>query len=225
MKKSVFMKGKMVLLLVACTTLLLPSFDTSAATQKQQALKAYKQFLSKSTVTIIPLGRRYEDQWSLRMVNYTGTPSSKVRFAIAYIDNDSIPELIIERIEDHMTCALFGIFTYKNGKVLWVKAGRGYDYYIGCYAKTGTFLTRDTTDGALYHDQYTVFKNGKATPKLTKTVAPYEFKEYYRNQNGGLKKISFQAFSRLLKNLNGGRKLTRVNYHNNTAGNRNTYLK
>ena len=214
-------KVKRELLLLICIVLLLPGVDTAAATQKQQAMKAYKQFLSKSTVTIIPLGRRYEED-GYKMVNYTGTPSSKVRFSIAYIDNDSVPELIVERIQRNV--GIYGIFTYKNGKVVWVKAGRGYDYYIGCYAKTGTFLTRATTEGAPYHDHYDVLKNGKAAPKLVKSVWP-DRKYYYRTQNGRSVDISFEAFSRLLKNINGGKKLTRVSYHTNTASNRNKYLK
>ena len=107
--------------------------DAASLTGKQRALRAYKEFLSKPTIPIIPVGRRYYNLDRCLMEYYSATPSSQVRFSLAYINNDNIPELIVERMEECWRHGLYGVFTYKNGKVTRLRSGGGEDYYIGCY--------------------------------------------------------------------------------------------
>ena len=177
--------------------------DAASLTGKQRALRAYKEFLSKPTIPIIPVGRRYYNLDRCLMEYYSATPSSQVRFSLAYINNDNIPELIVERMEE---CG-------------------GEDYYIGCYAKTGTFLTRMTTEGSPYHEHYIVFKNGKVTKRLVKSVMSSKDITYYKYRNGYFPRVSRSAFMSAFRYYTKGKSLTKASFHKNAAWSRNMYLK
>ena len=199
--------------------------DAASLTGKQRALRAYKEFLSKPTVPIIPVGKRYYNLDRCMVEYYTATPSSQVRFSLAYINNDNIPELIVERMEECWRHGLYGVFTYKNGKVTRLRSGGGEDYYIGCYTKTGTFLTRMITEGTPYNDHYTVFKNGKVTKRLIKSVMSSKEITYYKYRNGHFPIVSKSSFMSAFRYYTKGKSLTKASFHKNAAWSRNMYLK
>ena len=87
---------KAILLLLLCVTLAFPRIDSSAkSAQYYQAMKAYKTWLGRNTVCVIKRGRSYFDFDTFRQKTYSTSRASDVKFALAYIDNDGIPELII----------------------------------------------------------------------------------------------------------------------------------
>ena len=141
-------KLRSLIVLMLCLVLIVPSMNVSAATQKQKALKAYKQFLSTSKVNVLPRGEGYYDIKNDRYVEYKGTKSANVKFALAYINNDSIPELIVTANLGGRQYS--GFFTYRSGKVrrITVMASEN-DKLIGYYKKTGVFIQRDYSDGVL----------------------------------------------------------------------------
>ena len=97
------------LLILAMVIAMVPAMPSEAATAKSKAIAAYKKMLSKSTVTVIPK--------KVRCGRFTRTrqpaKSKNVRFTIAYIDKDSVPELILLDSETEFC----GIWTFRNGKV------------------------------------------------------------------------------------------------------------
>ena len=94
--KTTTKRFKAILLLLLCVTLAFPRIDSSAkSAQYYQAMKAYKTWLGRNTVCVIKRGRSYYDINAFRKKTYSTSRASDVKFALAYIDNDGIPELII----------------------------------------------------------------------------------------------------------------------------------
>ena len=112
-------KIKKGLLLIMSIVMLAPAVRGLAATPKQEALKAYSRWLSNANVQVMP---KNEDIYLLDgWTKYTRpTPASKTLFAIAYINNDSIPELIV--CNDNKE--FYSVLTYRNGKI--VRASSSY---------------------------------------------------------------------------------------------------
>ena len=126
-------KIKRCVLLALAIVMMVPAVSGFAATPKQEAMKAYSRWLSGSKVQVMPKG--YEDLSDGTI--YTPTPASKTKFAIAYINNDSIPELVVRSSDNHFESVL----TYRNGKIVRVD----YTYELlgvmkGYYSKTGMFV-------------------------------------------------------------------------------------
>ena len=92
MKKQCIRRLSMLLLALCFCFLAIAPVKTHAASGKRKALKAYKTFLNK-----------------IRKQN------KKSKFALAYIDGDSIPELyVIIKVKGD---SIGGIYKYSGGKV------------------------------------------------------------------------------------------------------------
>lgn len=221
-KRNVFML--MCLLLLAAV--LIPGRSVQAASGKKKALKAYSQFLSQSTV-----------RWgqSTRPVTL-----SKCSFALAYIDKDSVPELILSSNgETSHADGYYQLYTYKKGKVVRMDNlmdGAAY------YKKKGVYCSSHSGTGG-FEEYYFKISKGKAVYKLyamdekpigfdvnkdgrigwnyervTKARSPF-----YQSST---KKISKKEFQKQLKKLVGKTKKTIVKkYYKNTAVNRKTRLR
>lgn len=193
MKKTL---KKLVLLMMAFTFMFSLNLTVSAASQKQKALKAYANFMASQ--------------------------GSNVRFAIVYIDNDSVPELIRECNRS------FGlrVYTYKNNKVTglysnWDSNGYSETTAFAYYPKKSLFRIRSGTMFDCY-DYYTL-KNGKETIALGYN----QIGEYYRFNKGNTfdrTDISKKEFQKRLKKLVGNKKLTTCTYYKNTSANRKKIL-
>ena len=208
------------LLFVLVLALFVPSANVCALTQKQKAFNAYKSMLSKSKVSIVSSG--------------SPTPSSKVQFAIAYIDNNDVPELIVKRSD-----GLFAVFTYKNNKIYRVKKGNGYDKFVGYYKKTGGYKLFDSTgkEGSYYiyyNENYYLLTNSGTTQKISKYVylGPTDrnprtpmYMDYTSYNKGHGVAINHSTFKSKFVSLTKGKSLTKVKYYSNTAANRKKYLK
>ena len=91
-----------IIAMVVMVTVMLMPVGVQAASQKSMAIQAYKKFLSNATIP-------WEDDWTVR--------ASRCSFALAYIDNNNVPELIVSNSLDVPHAGGHGrIFTYKNGK-------------------------------------------------------------------------------------------------------------
>ena len=158
------------------------SVNVHAASAKKKALKAYKKMLSKKKLRI-----------NVEGANTVRT--SKLSFAVAYIDNNSVPELILKRTDDDeigFNCHdLF--YIYRKGKTKRLTASYGNVSMTGYYyKKTGFFEVYEDGD-----DFYLKLENGKLNYKEPNQVE-------WETSGVNKRKLSF---------------------HKNTAKNRRKYLK
>ncbi len=218
---------KKILLLAVLLIALLPC-QTQAASTRSKAVKAYRKFLSGSTMT-----------WRTAYNEKKTVSLSKCKFAIAYVDKDSVPELIVSS-GDNMNAHTDGyylLYTYKNGKVTFVANTEDSFSY---YRKKGVFRATRWLWGSA---DIVYFKLSKG--KATQTYYEYEEGSYDYNDNGvsdhtyakitkakipyeesSTKKISKKTFTSQLKKLIGSTKKTIVKtYYPNTAANRKKILK
>lgn len=221
MKKAV-KKLKLGLLIVLSICMLVPPQAGIAASKKQNALKAYEKWLTKSTVYIIPKGKKYwnTDSNSEYCEPYKGIKSSRVKFAIIYLDNDNIPEMVVY---DRKNC--WALFTYRGGKVVRLDydavghVAIQYHRKVGVYKKDQVFLP-------MYEIEVVAKKSGKYKTIFEKTynsltnVNPLHYFNRIKN-----KELTAKQYTAGVKKLTKGVKQTKIVYRANTKQNRKKYLK
>lgn len=198
--------------------------EAEAASKKKAALKAYTSFLSGKSIN-----------WDGALV-----PLSKCSFTLAYIDKDTVPELVVcSNYNTSHAAGYYRLYTYKKGKVVFVdNLMDGFSYYkkkgvyCGYHAGTGgeetyyhKFSKAKTTYKLYMMDERSLAfdvngdgKIGRCYEKVTKARNPY-----YRSAT---KKITKSEFNKQLKKLVGKTKKTTVRkYYANTASNRKKRLK
>mgnify|MGYP002709181887 CR=1 FL=1 len=201
-KRIILKTAALFLLLLA----LMPTQEAMAASKKKQALKAYAAMLEKKE-------------------NKTGNYNFD-KFALAYIDGDSVPELIYGDYGNT-------VYTYKNAKVQQLYSP-GTSYVAGYYKKKGvvcvTYAHGNAYGDLLESYWYYKYSKGKFVQKLSKyknsswkngkkiasSVTYWNVKE---------KKISKSLFQRQLKKLVGTKKMSKFKFYKNTSANRQKYLK
>ncbi len=207
MEKKMGNKKGILLLFLMLVLAALP-LNAQAASQKTKAIKAYTKMMSKSTM-----------RWGADTY-YTKVPTKNCEFAIAYIDNDSVPELIVRNTRDITHIAGFGVvYTYRNGKVQVVKNIHIDDkfYY---YKKKGVFVSMYVSGGTA--ESYWTLSKGKAVCRLSKEYRMIDRKYTYYAAS---KKTSKKKFNAALKKLVGSKKKTAVKFYKNTAAARKKYMK
>ena len=207
-------KIKRCILLAVTIAVMVPVVSGFAATPKQEALNAYNRWLSGAKAQVMPKGF---DELDGEL--YTPTPASQTRFAIAYINNDSIPELIVQTSDG----VYQSILTYRNGKIVRIDSS----HYItgltkGYYSKTGVFVNLSKYFGYKYY----IMGTSGITERLgiLTSVTPKEY--YYYAKNG--KSISLKNHTELrnkLMTFTKGKALTPVKYYANNAANRKNVLR
>lgn len=205
---------KKTLLFMLVLIMALIPLKAEAASQKTKALKAYNKMLAKKTI-----------RWGTDS-SYPSIPTKNCKFAVAYIDNDSIPELIVYNAKDVPHMVGYGmVYTYKNGKVKAVE-NVNIDAKFYYYSKKGVFVTSYCQGGVTY--TYFKLSKGKAAEKLQqgKPVyppnAPYY---YYKISKDKRSQITKKSFTKALNNMVGKKKKTTAKFYKNTSGNRKKYLK
>lgn len=191
-----------ILLAVFAAVFMLGTTQAQAASTKTKAIKAYNSLLSKKTLT-----------WSKNLTVKT----SKCKFALIYVDNNSVPELFVDasRAGTNHVSGFQRLYTYQNGKVkevMTVRDGFGY------YRKKGVI----TSYTALHGEYLSHFKLASGKAKLQLRKETYYTTEYY---NGSEKKISKSTYQKILKKLIGSSKPTKIHVKANTSANRKKYLK
>ena len=197
--------GAIFMIFALVLTLAVPAFSVEpvqAASKKTQALKAYSNFLSKSTIN-----------WNGAIVKV-----SKCKFTLVYIDKDSVPELLVDAMSagSYHTAGYFKIYGYRNGKVVDLVTARDDFTY---YKKSGVLATRAFMRGESW--SYYRLSGGKATYFLGKFT---NLKTQYNNAK--FKTISKSTLNKTLKKYTKGKKaVKRIKTYANTKANRKKYLK
>lgn len=193
-------------LCVLAAFLAVPCVRAEAAPAKTKALRAYEKFLSKGTIA-----------WD---TNYK-VPAKDCEFAIAYLDQDKVPELILHNSSVSHVAAYGRIFTYKNGKVKRVGTVDMDDSKFYYYKKKGIFISHYENGGSF--DNYRKIIKGKIVHKLQKgRQIPENRTRYY---DAGRKEISKSRFNQELKKLVGSKKKTSAKFHKNTSKSRKKYCR
>jgi len=209
-------KIKRCLLLALTIVILAPAARGFAATPKQEALNAYNRWLSGTMVQVMPKGFGSEcDRVS----------SSQVRFAIAYINNDSIPELIVQATDDESQ-TFQSILTYRNGKIVRIYHTHVYIGLIkGYYSRTGMFLKQNSKSKGKGSD-YCVMGTTGVTIRLSILTSVTPTIYCYIAKNGDLVSLrNHTEFKNKLLTFTKGKALTPVKFSKNTAANRKNILK
>lgn len=182
--------------------LCLSNAEVQAASAQDKALSAYNKLLSQKTLT-----------WSKNLK----VPTSKCKFALLYVDNNSIPELFIDAggAGTNHVSGFYKLYTFYNGKVKEVCTIRDSFSY---YRKKGVFRTATYLHGE--YISYYAFYSGKASLRLRSES--YYSSSYYDRYG---KKISKTAFNKKLKSAIGTSKPTSFTCKPNTKTNRTKYLK
>ena len=221
--KNKMVKALELFLILMLVLTAIPAMPGEAASTKSRALSAYKKKLSASKVTVLPAGKKVQNR-NDRYVTYRYSKRANVKFAIAYINNDNVPELILE--DRHYG---YGVWTYKSGKVKCVHWGDTYYSPYGYYRKKGIYEDISWSEGSPFTKCFYQFKNGKMTEKLNKFV--YEEgrpdADYYQFSGSSRypKEISKAVFKKKLKSYVGKTNVTKLSLKTNTSSNRKKYLK
>ena len=181
------------------------------ASQKKNALKAYRNLLSANKVVWDT-----SSSWSVS--------SSGMSFSLAYIDGNSVPELLLYSQNVPHIAGYGFLYTYKNGKAVPVGTVN-IDDKISYYKKKGVLVEVYSQQGYTT-STYVKFSGTQKEMKLKK--AKNEFSgatEYYASENGAWSKIGKSAFNKALKKLVGTKKPTKVTFYKNTATNRKRKIK
>ena len=206
-------KTKLTLLLLSMTVMMIAfGGSAQAASKKAKALKAYNKFLSKREKTPGAIG----NMWGL-----------------AYLNNDSVPELLTYNAGFPGAGKPF-IYTYKKNKVVFLSLNASGCYYSHYYKKKGVAVSipvpvEGYKDTSGFKGYYTCnFK--KAVSKNNQNITVICEKEsgkYYKPGKGdsGRAEISKSKFNKLLKAKVGKAKAKKVKYYKNTAKNRKKHLK
>ncbi|MCD8018265.1 MAG: hypothetical protein LUF92_01380 [Clostridiales bacterium] len=185
---------------------------------KKKALKAYKKFLSQDTI-----------KWNKTS---TKVKLSKCEFLLVYLDNNSVPELIVSSGSNNLASAGGEVlYTYKNGKVKYVDYAK-YGFYY--YKKKGVYYKY--YDGGQFY--YYTFSKGKSKYVLNVINESVNSRDwegdgkrtyaYYKITNsstGAGKYILESEYKAYFKKLVGSKKAKEPKLHKNTAKNRKKYIK
>lgn len=203
MNKKRICKTFLILLFLFVIGGLLPGSQAQAASQKTKALKAYKKLLTQKNI-----------QWNS---NGVIVKSANCKFALAYIDNNSVPELVLFGGSglNHGT-GFYSVYTYQGGKVKRVANIRD---GIVFYKKKGIFVSYTQLHGE--YESY--LKLSKAKTKMKLRTETYYDTVYYEGETE--KKISKSMFEKKLKRLVGSTKVSVPKFYNNTKADRKKYLK
>ena len=213
-------------------------YDEIDSSDYVQAMKAYDEFLSQEKLTVQYTAA---DEYSGEPADIRTWDSNSCDFALAYISNDKIPEMIVsnreinatkeydEQLPWHEGC----IFGYRDGKVKQINEYI-FDFYdadgFGYYAGTGYYMNSFTDDEVYYENinnigyydgvRYTEFRIIEADEELDMP------KRYLIDQPGDqdFNDVSKAYFDKHFKEKIGDRELTPYEFFENTKENREKHL-
>ncbi|HAB94330.1 MAG TPA: hypothetical protein DCF49_06145 [Lachnospiraceae bacterium] len=224
--RKITQKLKRIMLFALAFAMLVPTVNGLAATQRQKAVTAYQKYLSQSQ--IILAGEKVK--------------SSNTKFAVADLNGDGTPEMVIQKKIPVVNRGAFAVFTYSKGKIVRVMNGNDYEGFLGYYAGTGVVRTRDYPPMGknIYYNEYFSRLEGVRTITLLKkehSVNPvnekpigYYFSGRYNrtwktNRDGNLSRTTRSKFAQLLKKCTISKGVSKFKFYSNTAANRQKYCK
>lgn len=217
MRKSISKKWLLTVLLCwICVFTFVPMKNVQAASNKTKALRAYRKLLSQTTI---------------KRDAYTTFKTKDCRFALAYIDNNSIPELIVYcSSTSHIECK-GALYTYRKGKLQYVcKLMLDTRKRLGYYPKTGWFVDNTTYQG-YGTDEFYKLKSGKVKDDVEYfRSVEYNGKNYTATgfsivTNGKYQEVSATVFNRSLRYNTNNKSFKTFKFYKNTKSNRTKYLK
>jgi len=212
-------------IIIACSLIIFSSLtayavpkETAAVktVERTQALKAYKKKLKKSKVVVLPKGKWFSKSYDSRLIRYKNTKSSKVRFALANINNDDIPELILKDPRFG-----YAVFTYKKGKIICLKYGNSYDQPKSYYTGTGIFLEKAGSEGT----PHTLIYYKMTGAKMKKVMDIFYIEAEPTYYEIGKKHVSELKFMKKLNGYKGDSVPEKIVFRKNTKANRKKYMK
>lgn len=218
MKRNVSKKWFLgILMCLMVVFVMVPSQNAQAASNKTKALKAYRSMMAKKT---------------LKVNDWTTYQTKNCRFAIAYIDNNSIPELIVYNNKDVSHIQGFGaLYTYRKGKVQLVSTLMlDTRSRLGYYYKTGWFMDNTTYQGYGTDTFYKLFAGKLKTDMGYSRSVEYNGRKYVITgygitANGSYQSYDATTFNRSLTYNTGGKKFRTFKFYKNTKKNRLKYLR
>ncbi len=185
----------------------------SAAAGKKKAFQAYNKFLSKKRID-------WDDD------EYEPQIMSKLNFAIAYIDKNEIPELVIynARGKSH---GVFGdgmVYTYRNGKLK--KSG-----VLGCsllgkvryYEKIG--IIKDYSFDNFSRNWCFYYKLSAGKVRSTGSETEYNYDDNRWEYTARYKKCSRKKYRKRVMVITKNKTGKKFKWFKNTAANRKKHLK
>ena len=218
-------KTAVIVLILVMTLLTAGSMTAHAAGSKKKALAAYKTFLEQNMVQRNARGA------------ITNASTAITRFAIIYLDKNSVPELIVEK--SGLMMSPF-VYTWKNGKMTALSSSNfsASETVYGYYKKKGCLVMSYESNGYPYHsfiNDYAVIKGKKLIRRLRKQYLGtaskavegpnYSYNSKNTTDSSPSKKITKSSFNSKLKKIVGSKKMVKIKLVENTAGNRNAKCK
>lgn len=215
-----FRKWFSTVMIIVLMVLMIPAVP-SEASAKSVALSKYSQLLRKSRLSVLPQGKKVWRDYYVP-VTYYSSKASDVKFSIAYIDGDDVPDLVLQDARYG-----YGVWTYKNGSFRCLRWDDCYSEPVGYYKKKGIFRENSYTEGSPFYRIYYKLQTGKNPVQI-------QYQNCNHGENGGVenwgfyvgrKRVSSSAFYKNLKKYVGNTKMTQIYMHNNTWANRNKYIR
>lgn len=172
----------------------------AAGRTKGKAVKAYCELLKKSKIG----SSGYK------------AASKSCEFALAYLDNDSIPELIVR----DKSVGVGWVYAYRSGRAKLSEEVVLRNFYY--YKKAGIYLVSGygfNWGGEFYYK----FSKGKSTLQYEKNDNFFDGVSYMKGKNRI--RITKTEYNRRVKKLIGSRKKIAVKFYKNTKANRIKYLR
>lgn len=207
-------KTTLLSLFIFCIIIAFP-VQTNAASAKKKALNGYEKILNSSKIRLyISDSAAYDDYLE----------SKDMSFALAYIDDDSVPEMIIRRTDKMEFWPGYDsiIFTWKNSKVkrLNVKPSGSAYKVTKYYKKTGVFINHSNFGETMY------VKLAKGKTSLELSCREGSFKDSGKPEySNKTRDLSGSEFKLELKKLVKNKKASKLKFYKNTTVNRKKHLK
>ena len=133
-------------LIIVLMTLMIPTMPAEASA-RSTAISKYRILLNKSRISVLPQGKMVRTCYD-ETARYWSSKASNVKFSLAYVDGDDVPELILN---DYYYG--YGVWSYKNGSFRCLHWSDAYDQIIGYYYKKGV-LRENTNHGTSYFSYF-----------------------------------------------------------------------
>jgi len=179
-----------------------PFWIHTSSEKRKTAIRAYKHFLASDTI-----------DWADADVSQFA--SSDCQFALAYIDKDSIPELILKSNKATNKQGVYSLYTYTEGSLVNVSTLRDEVYY---YEKTG--IMNNISISKKGREQYYEKMEGRYLNPFLHSV-----NGKYSDIADDKISISKKQFNKRLKKQIGSAKVKKISTYDNNTDNRKKYLK
>lgn len=202
----------LILFLNLCFTYYSPCYFVHAAeksTNKQKVIKNYKKFLKKANIS-----------WG----NNENVPLDKCYFALVYVNNDNIPELLLCTKDYGSTSHATGygaIYSFSKNKVKMISNLAFEKREFKYYKKKSLYIDTYSRNGNFYQNYY-LYPHKAIGYTLNRSASTGEGVLYRDANYNDLKK---EDFEKLIKSYSNNTKSTKAKFRKNNEKNRKKYLK